>query len=336
MNSKTRLFSLAAVCIAAAPLAGLAQTTVYGRIDIGVDRTETSTSILTAHRDNASRLGFRGNEDLGGGLKTVYGAEFGFAADTGALGSPMLRNSFVGFTGSAGAFAMGRLDSSNPTGSPLYSLITRHTEFVIHDAGATAVGTAIFNARNRVSNAIGYSSPDISGVVFRARYYFNGEALPGDTDIRQLDLSASYGGGKNTFGIGAGYGRDDRNTAKPLNTFKDKWMLVGSYDFGVVRTWAVLGRDNYESGPTSRDAVFYRQIGASVPVSSSGSKVIANLMTRDVQTDRGGVLEKTQIGYAHVFSRRSLLFALFDVQNSNNSLPTATARRTSLGMQTNF
>lgn len=286
MNSKTTFFSIAIACAAITPLASLAQTTVYGRIDIGIDRTETSANTLSALRDDASRLGFRGTEDLGGGLRAAYGVEFGFAADTGALGSPMLRNSYVGLTGGYGAFAIGRLDSANPTGSPIYSLITRHTEFVIHDAGATATGSAIFNARNRESNAIGYSSPEISGVVFRARYYLNGEGAPEPIDVRSLDISASYSNGP--VGLGLGYGRDDRNAGHPLNAFKDKWMLVGGYDFGMVRAWAVVGRDNYQSGPTSRSGVEIRLIGASVKVGSGDSKVIANVMTRDVQTDLGG------------------------------------------------
>lgn len=336
MKIKTTFFSVALVCASAAPLTSLAQTTVYGRVDVGIDRTETSANTLSALRDNASRLGFRGAENLGGGLQAVFGVEFGFAADTGALGSPMLRNSFVGFTDGFGAFAIGRLDSANPTGSPIYSLITRHTEFVIHDAGATAIGTAVLNARNRESNAIGYSSPDISGVVFRARYYLNGEGLPEPIDVRQLDISASYGEGKGPFGIGLGYGRDDRNAGHPLNTFKDKWMLVGSYNFDVVRVWAIVGRDNYQSGPASRSGADIRLIGASVPVGSGGSKVIANFMTRDVQTDPNGVLEKSQIGYAHVLSKRSMVFALYDVQNSNNRLPDSTAKRLSFGMQHNF
>lgn len=334
MKTKAIFFSAALACAATVPLTSLAQTTVYGRIDVGMDSVTTNVNTLTSMRDNASRLGFRGTEDLGGGLNAVFGVEMGFAADTGALGSPMMRNSYVGLTGGFGAFAMGRLDSANPTGSPIYSLITRHTEFVIHDAGATATGSAVLNARNRESNAIGYSSPEISGVVYRARYYLNGEGAPEPIDVRSLDISASYGNGP--LGLGIGYGRDDRNAGHPLNTFKDKWMLVGAYDFGMVRAWAVVGRDNFQSGPASRSEVAIRLIGASVKVGTGGSKVIANVMTRDVQTDLRGVLEKSQIGYSHVLSKRSQLFALYDVQNSNNAVANSTANRLSLGMQHNF
>lgn len=336
MKTKAIFFSAALACAATVPLTSLAQTTVYGRIDVGMDSVTTNVNTLTSMRDNASRLGFRGTEDLGGGLNAVFGVEMGFAADTGALGSPMMRNSYVGLTGGFGAFAMGRLDSANPTGSPIYSLVTRHMEFVIHDAGAPAIGSAVLNARNRESNAIGYASPEISGVVLRARYYLNGEGAPEPIDVRSLDISASYGGGKNPLGIGLGYGRDDRNAGHPLNTFKEKWMLIGSYDFGIVRAWAVVGQDRYQSGPASRSDVDVRLIGASIPVGTGGSKVIVNLMRRDVQTDRNGTLEKSQIGYSHVLSKRSQLFALYDVQNSNNAVANSTANRLSLGMQHNF
>lgn len=336
MKTKAIFFSTALACAATVPLTSLAQTTVYGRIDVGIDSVTNSVNTLTALRDNTSRLGFRGTEDLGGGLKAAYGVEMGFAADTGAVGSPMFRNPYVGMTGGFGAFAVGRLDSANPTGSPIYSLVTRNMDFVIHDAGATAIGSAVLNARNRESNAIGYMSPEFGGVIFRARYYLNGEGAPEPIDVRSLDISASYGGGQNPMGIGLGYGRDDRNAGHPLNAFKDKWMLLGSYNFGVVRVWAIVGQDKYQSGPTSRSDVDVRLLGASVPVGTGGSKVIANFMRRDVQTDRNGTLEKSQIGYSHVLSKRSQLFALYDVQNSNNRIPNSTTNRLSLGMQHNF
>lgn len=338
--------SCAVACAAGIPLAAAAQgsVTIYGRLDTSLESSKTGTHTQTVVRDNASRLGFRGTENLGGGLNAVFGLEMGLASDTGVLTTPAYRNSYVGLTGGFGAIATGRLDSVNPTGSPIYSLVTRHTEFVVHDAGATAIGTAVLNSRNRESNAIGYISPKFGDVVFRARYYMNGEGVAevpagpvrSESDIKQTDLSLSYGEGKGPLGLGVAYGQDKRSGGATLNTFKDKWMLVGSYDFGVVKAWAIVGRDNYQGGPTTRSTVNIRLVGASVKVGSSASKVVANYMTRDVQSDPNGTLKKFQVGYDHPLSRRTRVYAFFDRQDPNSRRPNDTIRSVGAGIQHNF
>lgn len=338
--------SFAVACAAGIPFAAVAQSsvTIYGRLDTSLESTKTGSLTQTQVRDNASRLGFRGTEDLGGGLNAVFGLEMGFASDTGAATTPAYRNSYVGLAGGFGAVAAGRLDSANPTGSPIYSMITRHTEFVIHDAGATAIGTSVLNSRNRESNAIGYISPKFGDIVFRARYYMNGEGVAevpagpvrSESDIKQTDLSLSYGEGKGPLGLGVAYGQDKRNGGATLNTFKDKWMLVGSYDFGVVKAWAIAGRDNYQGGPTTRSKVNIRLVGASVRVGSGDSKVVANYMTRDVQSDPNGTLKKFQVGYEHPLSRRTRVYAFYDRQDPNSQRPNDTIRSVGAGIQHNF
>ena len=166
---------------------------VYGRIDVSLDRVEKDGAPQeNAMVDNASRLGFRGTEDLGGGLKAAFGIEYGFQVDTGAFASAAapLRNAYVGLAGPFGALALGRLDSANPTGSPLYSQDLKAADTVVHDAGATAFGTDVLNARNRVSNAIGYMSPGFSGVTVRARAYLAGPAASED-DGQKLDIGVN-------------------------------------------------------------------------------------------------------------------------------------------------
>lgn len=343
---KKRLIGLAAVsACAAAPLCAQAQssTVIYGRMDTSVESVKNGSTSLHQVRDNASRLGFRGAEDLGGGMKAVFGLEMGLSSDTGTMTTPPFRNSFIGLTGGFGGFAMGRLDSANPTGSPIYSLVTRHSEFVIHDAGATAVGTAVLNARNRVNNAMGYQSPAFGNFLFRARYYLNGEGVAEtpagpirfESDFKSLDMSVSYGEKDGPLGLGFAYGEDSRRGGTPANGFKDKWMAVGSYDFGMVRAWAILGEDRYNGTATTRSKVDIRYVGASIDVGGSG-KVIANYSTRDVQTDRNGKLKKVSVGYGHRMTKRTMLYATFDRTDPNNNVANNTVRTLSFGIQHNF
>ncbi|AMO22676.1 porin [Ramlibacter solisilvae] len=315
--------------------------TIYGRIDLSADYSKNGSVSQMQLRDNASRLGFRGTEDLGGGLVGTFGLEMGINADSGLPTTPFFRNSYVGLVGGFGAFAMGRLDSANPTGSPIYTLVTRHSEFVIHDAGATAVGTSVLNARNRVSNAFGYQSPYFADLVFRARYYMNGEGVTEsatgpirfESDFKQFDVSLSYEP-QGPLGLGIGYGKDDRRGGIPTNGFKDKWLAVAGYNFGPVRAWAIVGQDNYNGTATTRNKVDIRYIGASAPLPIG--KVSANYSTRDVQTDRNGQLTKFSIGYSYPLSKRTQLFAIYDQQDPNNKVVDNTLRTVSLGIQHNF
>lgn len=317
--------------------------TVYGRIDLSLDHAKVQgSSGLTSMEDNASRLGFRGVEDLGGGLKAVFGAEFGFSADTGEFASATnpFRNTYVGLTGGFGALAMGRLDSSNPTGSPLYSQVTKNIDAVVHDAGATAIGTSVLRARNRVSNAIGYMSPTFSGFNVRARYYMSGDApraiagVAQEDDMKQFDLGLNYENGPFTAGIG--YGRDSKSGGYLANDFKNKWQVVGAYDFGVVNTYAFYGRDNHHTvAATRRDSVDYWLLGASAPFGGK-NRVIANYMEKDVQSDVNGKLKRFQFGVTHQLSKRTTLYALADRNDPNNNVANNTVRVISTGIQHNF
>src|SRR5256885_2869366 len=131
--------SIAAVCslsIAALghPIAHAQDMQVYGQIRLTVNHLKTGNAGSTMEeRDNASRLGFRGKEELGGGLQALFGMEMGLDADTGSLTTPAFRNSYVALRGSLGTVALGRLDSANPTGSPLYSQVTGITSFAAND-----------------------------------------------------------------------------------------------------------------------------------------------------------------------------------------------------------
>lgn len=339
---KVRALCMSALVLWLVSSAASAQNnlTIYGRVDLSFDSTKIGPDHQTQIRDNASRLGFRGTEDVGTGLKVLYGLEFGLSADTNsALNST--RHSYLGLSGGFGAVAMGRLDSGNPTKSPIYSLITQNTDFVIHDAGATAIGTRVLNARNRTSNSIGYITPDFGGLTLMARYYFNGEekAIPAtgpiksEGDIKQMDLGVNYRVG--AFGIGIGYGQDRKTGGLAANDFDKKAMIVAGYDFGPINAYGLYGRDQYNATSTRRDNVDFWLVGASLPVSANG-KVTANYMEREVQSDRDGVLKKFQIGYGHKLSKRTMLFALYDRDDPNSNVSNDVIANFSVGMQHNF
>lgn len=339
---KKKILCASSWVLVLSPLLAQAQgsVTTYGRMDLSLDSSTTGPLSKTQVRDNASRLGFRGVEDLGHGLKAVFGLEMGLAADTGAASSPMYRNSYVGLTGGLGSVAMGRLDSSNPTKSPIYSTVLANVDVLIHDAGAPALSN-LFDARNRSSNSIGYASPAFGGATLMARYRLNGDNLAEssagpvrfESDVKQLDLGVSYKRG--SLGLGAGHAKDARRGAWPANTFEDKWMLMASYDFGPFKTHGVYGVDGYKNfSATSRDDVRFWLLGASAPL--GGGKLIANLGARELQSDRNGTLRKVSVGYGHKLSQRTMVYALYDRQDPNTNVSDDVIRTLSAGIQHNF
>ncbi|MDH5857189.1 porin [Lampropedia aestuarii] len=127
-------------CMASGSVYAQSNVSVYGVLDTGVEylnRVEGSGSMtrmpLNTGGQTASRLGFRGSEDLGGGLKAVFVLESGLSLTDGRYmqgGRAFGRQAFVGLSGSWGSLTFGRqqamgqaaLMASDVIGSAVYSL----------------------------------------------------------------------------------------------------------------------------------------------------------------------------------------------------------------------
>lgn len=116
MNKRAHFAGIAAVVMAASGLAS-AQTNVqiYGVMDAGIEHLSNAspggggaTKVYSGGANN-SRLGFRGTEELGGGLKAVFNLESGLLIDTGNYdGTLFRRQANVGLEGKFGRIVVGR------------------------------------------------------------------------------------------------------------------------------------------------------------------------------------------------------------------------------------
>jgi general bacterial porin, GBP family len=94
--------SIAVLLAGLVPLAAVAQSNVViaGRVDLGVQQIDDGANTLKRSDSGtytASRLVFRGTEDLGDGLSALFYLEHGFSADTGTVAARFWnRGSFVG------------------------------------------------------------------------------------------------------------------------------------------------------------------------------------------------------------------------------------------------
>ncbi len=163
---KKSLIALAALSTIAGSAVAQSSVTVYGRFDqmySKVDTKATATQTSTATNTGTdggiggSRLGFRGTEDLGGGLKANFVFEFG--ADIGEnTGVGATRLGFADVSGSFGTFRMGRQVSPTKAVADSYNALGNNTNFAPGDVHA------ITGFDNRISNAITYLTPTMNGL----------------------------------------------------------------------------------------------------------------------------------------------------------------------------
>lgn len=184
---KKNLIALAALTAITGVAQAQSSVTMYGVADafVGqrVDRSENgrrvTNTVIDSNGMSTSRLGFRGVEDMGGGLKAIFTMEAGLAIDTGAAngsgGNFFSRQAFVGLNGGFGTVSLGRqytaydalrVATNNTFDSPTFSTTSQPAP---NYNDATAIYASVWNNgvrdySNRSSNSIAYTSPNFSGV----------------------------------------------------------------------------------------------------------------------------------------------------------------------------
>jgi predicted porin len=330
----TRLPFIAAA-LALCPALACAQdaVTIYGRLGQFATSLKSGASPETkSFVDHGSRLGFMGREDLGGGMRALFGLEMGLSVDDGTMTTPPYRHSYVGLSGTGwGTIALGRLDSGTAVGSPIYSQVGRIVEFVGYDAGSTSIGTSITNARNRTSNSIGYMSPTFNGVTIMARGYLRGAgtATESESSARSLDLGVEYRSGPLYAGVSVG--KDERSGGLRDNEFDSKWQAGARYSLGAITPYVLLGRDSYNNTATTRGDVGYWLVGA--VWTGSQHKAVLNVMQRDVQANRVGERKRWQAAYTYALSKRTEVQAFADQDGVDSSRSNVKIKALGLGMR---
>lgn len=231
MNKQALLVALA--CAAAFPAYAQSGVTLYGVTDMGLNYVSNKDggSLVELRSGNtlASRFGFRGAEDLGGGMSAIFRLESGVNVDTGSSANASQffnRQSWMGLSSSLGQVTMG---VHLPTMNDVFADSTNSTYFSSQsaaiDGGAVATGTAASRFNNyiggiRVSNSIKLRSASFGG------FQLLGMVAPGEK-------STSLG---NLYSVGGIYG-------------------VGSYEFGFAYQTQSCPTGVACSGTKARDTV---------------------------------------------------------------------------------
>jgi predicted porin len=299
--------------------------------------TQRTTELMSGVA-TASRLGFRGKEDLGGGAAAVYVAEIGYNPETGNVSVPM-RQVYLGFETSDGwSLTAGRQYSPlnlSLAGSDTFLGIywgTMHTNGghgSFEAVGAVAGGGA-HQSPSRVDNSV--IAAKVSGP-----WTFRGMVGFGNEDSRQSGRSASaavvyhYGPVRAT----AAYARIKQIAEAILPNANPRWgdeyLLGGSYDFGILRLMAGTFRYNapdldnasasFRSNPSgySWKSAQTSWVGARVPLGSVGTFMVQVGQTKQKYPTNmsNGKANIVAAAYEYPLSIRTKLYASW-AQKTNN------------------
>jgi len=242
---KTAILATAIAAVLAAPLATAAKhegkgphVTVYGLVHNSVDSIDVTGGNKNIQvNDHSSRLGFKGSEDLGNGLKATFQIEFGVITDgdtgsiqgsttrQGPLGTDT-RNTYVGLAGSFGEVRIGRHDS--PAKVAFYAAGNEH----LGDSVIDLNGSHGF-AENRLDDVIAYISPNMNGLT-AAVALVPGEGSgtagnPGDGFADGTSVGIMYKSGPIKAGLGILDGADVLGVSDASVT-----NIGGSYNMGDI------------------------------------------------------------------------------------------------------
>lgn len=291
---KKSLLALATLGAFAGAANAQTNVTIYGIVDAGLVRefgNGPDTTKLTSGVRNGSRLGFKGTEDLGGGLSAIFQLENGFNTDTGTMGQGGLlfgRQAFVGLSSkSFGAVTAGRQYS------PQFTSLDSVDPFGTGMAGAT---TNIFSTVVRINNSLKYTSANYSGFTGEVVYGL-GEVAGNNSASRQVAVGLNYGNGP----IAVTFAHNNANNATDTNKTKLS-LLGGTYDFGVVKAHAAFQKEDDDLALDARVLM----VGASAPL-GSGS-LLASFIRRDDRRFTNNDADQLALGYVYNLSKRTNLY----------------------------
>lgn len=318
---KKSLLALAALALVASAAQAQSNVTVYGAIDIGLVKAKDKTTAMG--RGDNNKLGFKGVEDLGGGLSALFQLEMRYEPDTGTTESAPNRPLFQGQTrvGLKGDFGMIRLGRGltavqDAVGAfEPWSFDSNRANLVTYVlAGYNGDPLNPGSSQNRWSNAMWYNSPEFGG-GFQANFTLaTKEALgSGTPTVNPYSFAGTYKNGP--LALMLGYERNAVETRF--------WNLAGTYTIASannLKLMATYARQNLvNSGPTTKGFM----LGLQAPVASgvilagygrnntnarsgvnaAGIISAAPVATVEIANDR-----QFSLGYEHNLSKRTFLY----------------------------
>ena len=309
---------LAAACVVACGGAwAQSSVTLYGTADAMAGNVRVGGKSTTSMLDGgnaASRIGFRGTEDLGGGQKVGFVLESGLLMQNGqgtipGPGMNWARQSFLHVSGPWGMVEMGRMYT------PMFFTLLKADPFNMNAIFSPINAVAMTDAQpglrafgHRANNQFRYSLP--TGLPVTASIAYG----PGDTTDKTVKRSAFMGGnvGWTSGGLFLGYAfqRQNDGAEAPITSKLGKstyQTLSAAYQWSSFKLTGNYMRNssNLDSVPTAQ--LF--SLGASYSFSPT-STLLAEVLHRRVD-DSARKQNVLTLGYDHNLSKRTALYGRF-------------------------
>lgn len=322
---KKSLIALAVLASAAGAASAQSSVTLFGIVDATVqfgrgtvaDRTQLGNSGY-----NSSRLGFRGVEDLGGGMSASFWLEAGLSNDNGTGVGTNLNNQAAGASGGATGLVFNRRSTVSLAGgwgelrlgrdyTPQFWNLTVFDPFGTNGVGTTQTLNSIVTGVTavRASNTVGYFLPGNLGGFYGQVQYYMGENLnnaANKDDGTGTGLRLGFANGP--FNVALGMSRTEYAAGDVRQN-----NIGGQWDFGIAKAMAHISRD--ENGAIDGKGWL---IGGLFPV---GAGEIRAAYSR-YETDAVGQPEtkKLALGYVHNLSKRTAVYTTWArVKNSGGA-----------------
>lgn len=340
-----KLIALAVAGLASTAAFAQTNVTIYGVADVGVEWANTDSAgdagtkfRVQSGQQSGSRLGFRGEEALGNGLKAIFTLEMGLTLDNGqntAHATPGGNNQNEANVGGFGGSQIFQRQAFAGLSHAKYGTATigrQYTPFYLTkldgDAFALGMGGTVNNLMgivpgnaDRINNSIVYASPTFAG--------FSGQVAYSTGDERNLNTKledsakvfAARGAYNNgPFAASLSYHDVDATALVNNNLPSSKaWLAGANYDFKIVKLFGSYGQGKTDlSGATDTKGRLW-SLGVSVPFGAH--TVLAQYTDADNKTSgvKNGDASLWSIGYTYSMSKRTNLYANYSkLSNDRN------------------
>ncbi|MEF8701114.1 MAG: porin [Candidatus Accumulibacter sp. UW20] len=337
-----KLIALAVASLASGAAFAQTNVTMYGIADAGYVYSQGDAAVSGTNKFSGvqsgllsgSRLGFKGEEALGNGLKAIFTLEYSLNIDNNSgIGNTQggglnARQQFVGLSGGFGTVALGRQYSpgymATVNNDPAGGAAFEPQSFMTAQAGNTITP----NSGARWDNGLTYTTPNWGGFTGKAIYSF-GETSSGANGFNDNFVSTSDNGkwalGANfatgAFNLDALY-QVRQNVTNLSGDDINEWYVGGSFDLKFVKLMASY-QDQDDKNTFNNDNSTWT-LGAVVPLGNFG------IHLQYAQTDFDGAWDGNTDGAmlagTYALSKRTTAYAGYVwVKNDNNSMPIAPA-----------
>ncbi|WP_028535553.1 porin [Paludibacterium yongneupense] len=346
--------ALVAAVAAALPVLAHADVTIYGTVAMGINSYDNAGLTTTRVDDYGSKIGFKGSEDLGNGLKSIWQIESGYDADgsqAGYTGTFASRTTWVGLQSGFGTVRLGRLwdmmvetESTDTFNGP--HVDAHNLTYPVYENGIIPgfnLGGGV-DAGSGIKNAVRYDAPSWNGVDVSVLYAAGENNTTTTSSTDRYGFHVNYQNEPTKLFVGVAYEAQRNQAGSKTGAMSrieggyngDKLTLAATFNHDSLyasttssSTWNTLGANNsashfsgnswgllaaYAIGPFTPKIEYSQRQDATV----DGSKVSTNIKQIGLAVDYS-LSKRTTVEAAYARQKEGDALVALNGDSSNTS-----------------